>query len=187
MSRACAAAIPFATLIDYWFDELEGEDTTRIEEHFLGCPACSAALEILVALGDGVRAAFAEGAVSAAISGPFLDAMKARGMRLREYPLASGESVHCTIAATDDAVVSRLKAPLQGVARVDLISRDESGALRFRLEDVPFDPRAGEVLFCPAATPLKAAPAHVDKVRLVAIEPQGERALGDYTFFHAPS
>lgn len=187
MTEGCAAPIPFAALIEYWCGELDPEAEARIEEHFLGCEDCSATLEALAALAEGVRAAFAEGAVHAVISASFLDAMKQRGLRLREYPVAPGGSVHCTIAAGDDAVISRLTASLSGVTRLDLVSIDERGEPRFRLEDVPFDPSAGEVLFCPAAAPLKQLPAYVERFRLLAVEQHGERALGDYTFIHTPS
>ena len=54
--------------------------------------------------------------------------MKQGGLRLREYRLAPGASVNCTIRADDDFVVSALPAPLAGVRRVDLVRIDEPGA-----------------------------------------------------------
>lgn len=185
--RFCAEPIPFATLIEYWFGELSAEAEARIEEHFLACAQCSAELETLALLGQGVRAAFEKGAIHAVISAPFLATMKERGMRLREYPVAPGESVHCTIDKDDDAVVGRLKAPLGGLGRVDVVGTDEAGTLLFRFDDVPYDPATGEVLFCPPAAALKQMPAHTERVRLLAVGPEGERAIADYTFFHAPS
>jgi len=187
VTERCATPIAFAALVEYWCGELDAEAEARIEEHFLGCVSCSARLEVLAALAQGVRAAFAEGAVSAAISASLLDEMKRQGLRLREYQVAPGESVHCTIAASDDAVVSRLKAPLAGVARLDLVSMTEHGELRYRLEDIPFDPDAGEVIVCPAAAELKQRPAYTDHFRLLAVGEDGERTLGDYTFIHTPS
>jgi hypothetical protein len=80
-----------------------------------------------------------------------------------------------------------LKAPLAGLGRVDLVGMDEAGVLVFRLDDVPFEPATGEVLFCPAAAALKQMPAHTERLRLLAIEKDGERAIADYTFFHTPS
>ncbi|HKT20850.1 MAG TPA: hypothetical protein VJR47_22545 [Stellaceae bacterium] len=187
MTEGCAAPIPFAMLIEYWCGEIDGAAEARIEEHFLGCASCSARLDALAALAQGVRAAFAQGAVHAAISAPFLDEMKRQGLRVREYPVAPGESVHCTVAASDDAVISRLKASLAGIARLDLVSMNERGELRYRLEDIPFDPEAGEVLFCPATAALKGHPAYIDHFRLLAVGADGERAVGDYTFIHTPS
>lgn len=186
MIPPCAAPIPFGTLVEYWLGELEADAEQRVEEHFLGCTSCSALLEALAELHQGVRAAFERGAIGAVISVPFLETMKEHGMKLREYPVAPGGSVHCTIAATDDAVIGRLRAPLAGLGRVDLVALDEAGAKLFRLDDVPFDPATNEVLFCPAAAALKQMPAHTERLRLLAVEDEGERAIADYTFFHAP-
>ena len=184
MSRSCAAPVPFAALIEYWLGEPGAEAEERIEEHLLGCAHCSAELEALAELGQGLRATFEKGAIHAVISVPFLATMKERGMRLREYPVSPGESVHCTITAADDAVIGRLKAPLAGLGRVDVVIMDEGGVPLFRFDDVPFDPATGEVLICPAAAALKKMPAHTERVRLLAVGPEGERVIGDYTFFH---
>jgi hypothetical protein len=83
--------------------------------------------------------------------------------------------------SADDFVVSRLSAPLQGVRRLDLITT--AG----RFEDVPFDAEAGEVLVCPAPALLKKKGAYTHHMRLVAVEDEGERVLGDYAFSHSPS
>jgi hypothetical protein len=187
VTRACAAPIPFGTLIEYWFGELRADAEERIEEHLLGCTLCSAELEALVELGQGLRVTFQNGAIHAVFLAPFIETMKARGMRLREYSVSPSGSVHCTITADDDAVIGRLKAPLAGLGRVDVVGMDEAGGPLFRFNDVPYDPAAGEVLFCPPASLLKQMPAHMEKVRLLAVGPEGERTIADYTFFHAPS
>ena len=129
------------------------------------------------------------GAVQVVITRRFLEYMTAQGMRIREYRLAPGERVACTIRAEDDAVVSRLQAPLAGVARVDALQSLDLGDGRvqqWRLEDVPFAPDAGEVLALPSAVALKQLPAHTFRVRLVAVDGSGDRPLGDYTFAHTP-
>ena len=172
---------PFATLVDYWFGELQAAEQEAFEEHFFGCAECTAKLEGLVALGAAVRAAFREGAVRAVISHPLYEAMKKESLHLREYHVAPGSSVQCTILQSDDFVVSRLEAPLAGVRRVDLVT--PAG----RFEDVPFDAEAGEVLMSPAPAELKRRGAFTFDVRLVAVEDVGERVLGEYTFLHTPS
>jgi anti-sigma factor RsiW len=170
----------FATLVDYWFGDLEPEREAAFEEHLFGCEECTAELEALAALGAAVRGAFREGAVRAVISHALLEAMKKEGLRLREYAVAPGGSVNCTITGSDDFVVSRLAAPLAGVRRVDLVSSGE------RFEDVPFDAGAGEVLVVPAPAPLKRRGAFTTRMQLLAVEAAGERLLGDYTFIHTP-
>lgn len=188
-NERCAQPIALEALIAYWFGELSPPAEALIEEHFLGCPYCAWRLEQLAALASGIRAAVRDGAVRAIITRPFLEHMKRQGMRIREYRLASGESVACTIRLDDDAVVGRMQAALAGVRRVDALERLDLGdgvVRQSRLEDVPFDPDAGEVLALPSAAALKKLPAHTFMIRLVAVDDAGERPLGEYTFSHTP-
>jgi anti-sigma factor RsiW len=172
---------PFATLVDYWFGELPPDEEAAFEDHLFGCGECTSKLEELAALGSAVRAAWREGAVRAVIPRALLEAMQKERLRLREYRVAPGGSVDCTIAQADDFVVSRLAAPLAGVQRVDLVVSGQ------RFEDVPFDAEAGEVLVIPAPAELKRRGAFTQRMRLVSVEERGERLLGEYTFLHTPS
>jgi hypothetical protein len=182
---ACIAPIPFSSLLEYWFGDLAQNDEELIEEHLLGCAKCSERLGDLATLGAGIKSAFRSGELWAVISPDFLQRMKQEGLRLREYPVAPGGSVYCTISATDHAVVSRLQASLEGVTRVDLVRLSEQG--QGRLPDIPFEPTAGEVLFCPSAASLKKAPAYTERIRLLAVDDAGEHPIADYTFIHTPS
>ena len=182
-----AEHIDFERLVAWWLGEAEDE---QLEEHCFACAQCAGRLEWLAALSDGVRAAVQGGRVGLFVSGRFVEALAQAGMRLREYRLDPGGSVNCTIRADEDAVVSRIRAPLAGVKRVDALRRVSVGAVEEpeeRVADVPFDPAAGEVLFVPTASRLKSMPSHTMKVRLVAVDEAGERLLGDYTFLHAAS
>ncbi|HEX6321165.1 MAG TPA: hypothetical protein VFZ84_20050 [Burkholderiales bacterium] len=129
-----------------------------------------------------------EGRVAAGISAAFLETLRSQGMRIREYRVPAGGRVECTLRADDDAVVPRMQAPLAGVKRVDVLQRLELGreVSEQRVEDVPFDPAAGEVLFLPSAAWLRKMPAHTVRMRLVAVDEAGERPLGEYTFAHTP-
>jgi anti-sigma factor RsiW len=176
----------FAKLMEFWFGELAPEDEERMEEHLLDCAHCSEQLDELVELGAGVSSVFRSGALRAVISPAFLQKMKIAGMRLREYRVLPNGSVNCAVTGEEDAVVGRLQASLTGVARLDLAVLTEQGEVRSRLQDIPFDPVAGEVLFCPSAAKLKQLPAHTDVVRLIAVDDSGERPLADYTFVHMP-
>jgi len=180
----CIAPIPFAALVDYWCGELPRNEDERIEEHLLGCAQCSERLGDLVRLGAGINSAFRSGEVRAVISPLFVQEMKQEGLRVREYHVAPGGSVNCTISAADDAVVSRLQATLENATRVDLVHVYEQG--ESRLPDIPFEPAAGEVLFCPAAASLKKSPAHTATIRLIAVDEAGEHPIAEYTFVHTP-
>lgn len=191
MTRAhCTGPIGLEALVAYWLGELSAEEEAPVEEHLFGCAACTRRLDELAVLAAGIRAAVRDGALQAVITQPFLEHMKGQGMRIREYRLAAGERVACTIRTGDDAVVSRLQAPLEGIARVDVLQSIDLGDGRvqqWRLEDVPFAPDAGEVLALPSAAALRAMPAHTFRVRLVAVDESGDRSLGEYTFAHTPS
>jgi hypothetical protein len=176
----------FPTLVDYWFGDLEPARQEAFEEHFFGCEHCTRRLEKLVQLGSGIRSAFRAGAVRAVIPHALREAMRRGRLRLREYQIAPGTSINCTIKAEDDFVIATLQAPLAGVQRVDLVRDDGSGAPPARLEDVPFDAATGEVLLCPAPAALKKRSAFTDRVRLISVDAAAERILGEYTFVHSP-
>jgi hypothetical protein len=187
---ACAKPVEIEPLVAYWLGELPAADDAPIEEHLFGCAHCTRRLEELAALAFGIRAVVRRGAVQAVITQPFLEQMKRQGMRIREYRLAPGEHVACTICADDDAVVGRMRVPLAGVRRVDALQSLDLGDGRvqqWRVEDVPFDADAGEVLSLPSAAELRKLPAHTFCVRLLAVDESGERSLGEYTFAHTPS
>jgi anti-sigma factor RsiW len=183
----CAKPIDLETLIAYWLGELADEAAT--EAHLMGCAHCAQRLEALAATAQGIRAAVRSGAVGLSPTQGFLDALIGAGMHIREYPAVPGETINCTITPEDDAVVSRLKAPLAGVKRVDALRSLTLGGRteHIRAEDVPFDAAAGEVLFMPSARVLRAMPAHRWHVQLVAVDDSGERKLAEYTFDHRPS
>ena len=185
----CAKPIELEALAAYWLGELGEAAEAPLEEHLFGCAHCTRRLEWLAACAGGVRAAVRDGAIALSLTAGFLEHMKRAGMHIREYPVAPGGTVNCTIRAEDDAVVSRLEAPLAGVRRVDELRSLDLGdgrTERWRLEDVPFDPQAGEVLFSPAAAALRKLPANTLRVQLLAVDEAGERPLGEYTFAHTP-
>jgi hypothetical protein len=183
----CENPIGFETLVAYWLGEIPEKRESILEEHLMSCAYCTERLEGLAALASGVRAAVQEGKVSMVVTAPFAETMKQAGLRLREYRLESGGSVNCTIRTDDDAVISRLRAPLAGVKRLDVVRMRGGGVPDARLADVPFDAETGEVLVIPSAAWLKTMPAFTMRMRLIAVGEAGEKQIGDYTFNHSPS
>jgi len=182
----CKDPIDFERLVAYWLGELPAADEAPLEEHVFGCAHCARRLEEIAALSAGVRAAVQDGKLSLVVSARFVETMQQAGLRLRQYRVEPGGSVNCTIRADDDAVISRLQAPLAGVKRVDFV-RERMGGPQSRMDDVPFDPQSGEVLVIPSASWLKTTPAFTMRMRLIAVDEGGERPIGEYTFNHAPS
>jgi len=174
-------------LVDYWLTELAPADEERVEEHLLSCVSCSGELRSLVDLAAGIRIATGKGIVRAVVTGAFLERLRAEGLRVREYRVAPGGSVQCTVAPDDDLVVARLSAGLEGIGRVDLAICDDSGRERERVRDIPVGGAHGEVVFLPRTANLRAAPAGVDRLKLLAVEQEAERLLAEYTFVHTPS
>jgi hypothetical protein len=186
-TTSCQDSIGLETLVGYWLGELAEAREVSLEEHLFGCAHCTRQLERIVAMADGVRTAVRTGTASMVVSAPFVVAMQQAGLRLREYRLGPGDSVNCTIRVDDDAVVSRMRAPLAGVRRLDLVSTLGRGEPEVRMADVPFDADSGEVLLIPSAAWLKTMPAFTMRMRLVAVAETGEHPIGDYTFDHTPS
>lgn len=186
MSANRCTELDFSRLAAYWLGELDQTAEAQIEEHLFTCADCTERLQFLERIGHGVRALVQDGALGLYVTHSFLDQLRAEGLRLREYHLGPGDTVNCTITPQDDFVVSRLEAPLADVARVDAVMLSEGG-LSERHEDVFFDAASGEILLMPSASRLRAIPRPVvEHVRLLAVDPQGERLIGEYRFNHTP-
>ena len=175
-------------LLDYWLHDLTpAAAVDAVDEHLMQCDACGQALDELIALGDGVRSAFRAGAVSAVTTSAFVQRLASQGMRVREYRLAVDGSVNCTVAPDDDLLVSHLEAPLEDVQRLDAVTEwSLEPGVEHCLEDVPFDPQAGEVLYLPKIAAVKKMPENILRVRLLAVESGSAREIGRYAFFHRP-
>ena len=174
-------------LLDYWFRDSDAAATDAVDEHLMQCDTCGAALDELIALGDGVRDAFRAGAVATIVSGIFTQQLAEQGLRLREYRLRHNGSVNCTVAPDDDVLVSHIEAPLQGVDQLDAVMQlSTEPGVQHRLHDIPFDAQRGEVHYLPKLAQVREMPAHTMLLTLLAVGPGGTRELGRYTFNHRP-
>lgn len=172
----------FDTLVRYWLGELDGEAEAAVDEHLLACDRCGRAFDDVVALGSAVREAFARGRLHAFVTEGFVRRLDEQGGRIREYRVAPGGSVNCTLLPGDRFVVAHLEAPLEGVGRVDAIWDAQGKSQAFR--DVPFDAAHGTVVLVSRTETVRELPSHRARVRLVAVDGEAERALGTYTFDH---
>ena len=179
----CAHPVEFDSLVEYWLGELEALAEAQIDEHLLGCDACGARLDEVISLGSGIRETFERGTVHAFVTESFVQSLARRGVRLREYNVPRNGSVNCTVHPEDQLLVARLEAPLEGVSRIDAIRGGDAPAHVFR--DIPFDPRSGAILLTPKIAAIRTMPSHRALVRLVAVEGDAQRVIGDYTFIHS--
>ena len=185
MSRRCANPVSDETLLDYWLREPVPQPD--VEEHLLGCDDCTRALERLVALADAIRDVARAGEVRAIVPPAYLERVAREGLRLREYRLAPGESVECSVASDDDVLIARLVADVGNAARVDLVWIDVQGAEQERLPDVPVHAAMHDVVWVQRIGDIRALPETRFRARLVAIDERGERILAEYTFHHTPA
>ncbi len=183
MSARCPEPLGTRVLVDYWFCDLSLPEQDRVEEHLMACDDCSRELGRAGGIGEGVRRLTRQGAFQVVVSPSFLETAARRGLRVREYAVPPGGRVACTVTAEDDLVVSRLQGDFSGVTRLDLVTRTEGQPER-RVEDVPVDPSAPELIVAQSMPVLRAMGTCVTHMRLVA---DGDRLLGEYTFAHTPS
>lgn len=186
MNAACPAPLDWQALLAYWLGELDADAETDVELHYLGCGRCSERLQELAALAQGVRAVVRASGIGAVVTEPFVHRLTERGLQVREYRVPRNGSVNCTVVPEDAFVIARLEAPLQGVERVDLVNIDQEGKPQQRLENIPFAARSGSVVITTSLGLLHALPACSLRMRLLAVEGDAERSLGEYTFHHTP-
>lgn len=187
MSRSiCLASLEPELLVQYWLGEMEESREATFEDHLFGCAACTARLQELVGIADGIRALVRNGTVQGVVPHSFLERLATQGLRLREYQVAPGGSVNCTIASDDDLIVARLRAPLAGVTRLDLVLSDQAGVELERLQDIQFNAVVGEIVYIPSIEFIRTLPATTLRMHLIAMDNESSIQIGEYTFLHTP-
>ncbi len=181
----CDKALDPVVLADYWAGTLSSAEEETVEEHLLACDPCCSTLREISSLVDAIRDLAHKGSLNVVVSKEFLDHAAHQGLCIREYAPASGASVNCTVTQEDDLLIARLTADVASAGRVDLCFAGEHGTAR--LQNIPINPASHEVLLNVAIDEIRAAGPHVAKVQLLAVDPTGERVLGEYTFNHTPS
>jgi hypothetical protein len=185
MSSSCPTPLTDETLLAWWAGELATSEQDSLEEHLLSCDECARRGQALAAVAEGVRGLVRTGELPTVILPSVIDRLRAEGRQIREYRVPPGGGVQCTVSPDDDVVLARLGIRFDDVSRLDIVIRVDDGPEQ-RLPDVPFDPGGDELVFAPSADWLRGMPRHVQRLQLVAVEPQGERLLGEYIFDHTP-
>ncbi len=188
MSTArCPDPVPIPDLLDYWLDPLPDDEGDAVEEHLLGCSGCSGTLAELVALGRATRRVVERGGLRVIVGESVVERLAGLGLRLRQYRVPAGGRVDCTVTDQDDIMIARLAAPDTLAQRVDLVICDEAGREGARLADIPAGGAGADVVFIEPIAALRRLEATVIRVRLVGVDENEERLLGEYAFHHTPS
>lgn len=181
---SCATPLNAAVLADYWLALLSQPEEARLEEHLFTCDDCNARLSEMIALGEELRKLAHEGSLRMVVSETFLERAAAKGMTVRQYAPPRGGKVDCTVTLEDDLLIGRLVGDFSESKIIDLALCDGHGIEQMRMTDIPFRPGEGTLLLHESITRAKAAPSEVMIARLVAIDDEGERLVGEYTFNH---
>lgn len=185
-ANRCEAPVARETIVDYWAGDLSVLEEGRVEEHVFGCDACARTLQRWGALVRGIAAVVGRrGGLTLFLTPSLLNHLEAQGLRLNQYRLEPGGFTACAARADDDVIVSSFGANFDGVERVDLCICGAEGEPVQRIEDVPVDRSNGQVIYALAADDVRTWPSMTIRARLVAVDPGGERLLGEYTLAHA--
>ena len=180
----CATPIDPAVLMDYWIGVVAPAEADAIEEHLFGCDSCGGRLRETIALAESLHVLARSGSLVVVTSDQFVKHAAESGQRVREYAPPSGGGVQCTVSIDDDFLVARLAADLAGATRVDLSWCDGEAVEFLRMPDIPVRADAADVVCQQSITMAKAAASGVMIARLVSVESDHERLLGEFAFHH---
>jgi hypothetical protein len=175
--------IAFGKLAMLALGELPESEAAVVEDHILACGSCAAILDRLLDLGARVAEVTQEGSAFMLAGHALVGELERVGLVTRTYQLRPGGEVACTVDANDIYSALRLFLDTSGeVGRVDLLYESPTASHRF--DDVPMDRAAGEVVFVQPADYLRTLPSGRRTIRLVVVDGDGERTLGEYVLNH---
>jgi hypothetical protein len=171
--------IPFENLVAYWAGDLSPAETEQIDEHLMGCAACSSASARVAAVTEAIR-----NMLPPVISEAYLGQLRERGLAIEENAMRPGERRAVVFGPHLDLLVHRLGGmELAGAEEVRITIRvEETGETIMEHADVPFERDTGEVLLACQRHFAVFPPNIVAEVR--AREPSGLERVAIYTIPH---
>jgi hypothetical protein len=183
MTDRCATPISDETLLEYWAGELASDEADRIEAHLFACGDCAKRLEAVASIGTGLASLVRRGRVSGIVSRALVNRMQRDGVYVRQYALASGETVPCTVFPGDDLVVASLRADFSGVQAVTLSVTGPDSSPMSELDDVPVSRSEGEVLWALPGAVVRQMPSTRLQLTLTSTGAM-PAVLGEYVLEH---
>lgn len=168
-------------LVGYWLGELTAEREGVVEDALFSDAEVARRLDALARLEAGILQLIREGRLQSSVARKGLAAFDQAGLRLREYRLAPGQTVPCTIA-DEDLVVIRLQGGFTA-NEVDVVMHGEFEGLPHASETysgVPVD--GGEVILVYPGDRIRALPRSHFRYEVRA----GGLPAGNYHLDHRP-
>jgi hypothetical protein len=179
VSGRCASPLPDERLLDYICGELSPEQEGPLEDHLFACAVCAAEAERLAGLAAAVRRL-----IPAILTGSRLRDLASAGLVSASKAMTPGNVAEVVYPPAGQVLVLRLGgADLGRAARLDVELRTARGASIGRMEDVPFDASAGEVLVACQHHFSESYPADIVFV-LEVVSGEERRRVGEYTVLH---
>jgi hypothetical protein len=141
--KSCVEPVSSERLVEYWAGELEETESERLEEHLMGCAACTA---------ESARVAALVGAMGVLIppivTHAHLETLRARGLHIVDNPVLPGERRPAVFLPGIDIILHRLGGlDLAGASRVRvLLTSEDDGKIMLDVPEAPFDADSGEIL-----------------------------------------
>jgi hypothetical protein len=179
VSDGCAAPVAFADLVAYWAGDVDAAAGEQLEEHLMGCAACTRASARVAALSERLRAL-----VPPLLSRAKLQQLQRKGLRIVENPMRPGERREVLFPRGVDILLHRLGGlDLAQATQVRFVLRAEgSEQTLLTVEEAPFDRDAGELLLACSLHYAAMPPDTVAEVR--ATDVHGDETLTAYTILH---
>jgi hypothetical protein len=111
--------------------------------------------------------------------------LEAEGVRIRHHRVDPGGRTACTAGPDDDLVSVWLSGDFRSGERVDVVIADPP-ELAKRLQDVPVDRNAGQIILALPGAAIRPLSAHVGMIRVVGVGDEGERTVAEYALDHRP-
>ena len=118
----CKAPVSWEELVHYWAADLTPSEVDRLDEHLMGCSACSAESARVAAVARALRTF-----IPPVLTREALEHLRAQGLRIQEDDFAPGQRKGALFRANTDLLVLRLTGlDLSHVKQVGLAVRAES-------------------------------------------------------------
>ncbi len=179
MTGGCAAPLSWEQLVNYWAGELDSAVEAAVEEHLIGCAACTATSASVAAMTEALRAELAP-----LLTADAVERLRIKGLRIAENPMLPAERKQVPFPADVDLLIHRLGGlDLSRATRVSFSLRiEESDQLVVEIDDAPFDRDAGAVLLACQHHFDVLPPNTVARVR--ARDDRGIVTVAEYTILH---